>query len=516
MALSIRLRLPNRVQPEVLPPPGVIGTHTNKLHYMKQYLLDKLPTKPFALDFMQPVDTEALHVPTYYTIIRRPMDVGTIIKRVENRFYDSVEELIADFRQIISNCYKFNRPKHTVFRNGRKLEKFFYKILSQMPKGEEVDSYIDPKVPSIHYEQEKAFSVTEQQCQELLKKLHNCCCKYLVGTDVELRDFFKDNWIALSKKLSEHQFETIKDSHIHIDGIFLQFRNKNKRICENTLYELVDNISYIPLNWDLRELLYETKKAKGNWLEPYDTQTRWKDSLMSGLDFVQNFFTVNLTNDTYQKVRSKVQWKECRERLNSHWNDIVPDSPDSNDSDIQTFSEAERRAIQEQFVMLPLDSKIEIMQIIAQTEEINAENCDLQWFDIKNFGTETLQMMKKAMHPHTKINLRNMKASEKEDLQRSLENRLRNINIVLNGNRPKYTYRMQFRSTVKARKRSRLEAKVAVGEKSVSKCGAEGSSKEGLKKSSCDSNSSSSDSDSSSDSSDSSSDSEDANVMDSS
>ncbi|XP_034478057.1 bromodomain testis-specific protein [Drosophila innubila] len=536
MALMVKLKLPNRVQPDVLPPPGMCGTHTNKLHYIKKYLLDELPTKPFAPDFMQPVDTEVLQVPTYYTIIQCPMDVGTIIKRVQNRFYHGVDELIIDFRQVISNCYKFNRPNDTVYRNGQKLEKFFLKILSQMPEGDEIPSYKDPRAPRSPPEEEKASAVTEQQCREDLKKLQN---EYVEGVDGELRDFFKDKWTALSKKLSKHQFKSVEEFHLHIDGIFLQYKNQAKRIYENTFYESLDNISYQPVNKELNELLYETKKAEGSLREPYNSHSKWQDTLVNGLDATierlrNNLDTCRLNEEEKSaggegskkkpKMRTKVRGEDRPQKLNTLMNTLEPNSPDNKDTEIENFSEVERRAIQQQFVMLPLNSKIEIMHIIAQTEDINTENCDLQWFDIKNFGVETLHLMKKAMHPHTKLNLRNMKPAEKEDLQRSLENRLRNINQVLNGNRRKYTHRMRIRSTVQAKKRSRLEAKAVSGSgcgsgKSFQAVGA-GTSKQRVADNSSDSDSSdssdssSSDSDSSSDSSDSSSDSKESNVLD--
>ncbi|KAH8405282.1 hypothetical protein KR222_001751, partial [Zaprionus bogoriensis] len=73
------------------------------------------------------------------------MDVGTIIKRVQNRYYHRVDDLISDFRLVISNCFTFNRPGDVVYRNCQKLEKFFHRVLNKMPKGEEKPSTKDPQ-----------------------------------------------------------------------------------------------------------------------------------------------------------------------------------------------------------------------------------------------------------------------------------------------------------------------------------------------------------------------------------
>ena len=37
--------------------------------------------------FQSPVDTVALGLPDYFKIIARPMDLGTVKKRLENNFY---------------------------------------------------------------------------------------------------------------------------------------------------------------------------------------------------------------------------------------------------------------------------------------------------------------------------------------------------------------------------------------------------------------------------------------------
>ncbi|KAH8384678.1 hypothetical protein KR093_004625, partial [Drosophila rubida] len=73
------------------------------------------------------------------------MDVGTIIKRVHNEYYTCVNELLADMRLVISNCFTFNRPGEVVYRKGMQLEKFFLRILAQLPYGPEYRSARDPR-----------------------------------------------------------------------------------------------------------------------------------------------------------------------------------------------------------------------------------------------------------------------------------------------------------------------------------------------------------------------------------
>jgi len=38
------------------------------------------------------------------------MDMGTIKKRLQACYYDSAEACIADFNQMFTNCYTYNKP----------------------------------------------------------------------------------------------------------------------------------------------------------------------------------------------------------------------------------------------------------------------------------------------------------------------------------------------------------------------------------------------------------------------
>lgn len=82
----------------------------------------------------------------YYEIIKNPMDLGTIKKRLENCYYWSAKECIRDFNQMFTNCYTYNTPTEDVVLMAQLLEKTFLTNISQMPK-EEVE--IKPKLPPV-------------------------------------------------------------------------------------------------------------------------------------------------------------------------------------------------------------------------------------------------------------------------------------------------------------------------------------------------------------------------------
>ncbi|KAG8184570.1 hypothetical protein JTE90_007686 [Oedothorax gibbosus] len=97
----------------------------------------------FAWPFYQPVDAVKLNIPDYHKIIKVPMDLGTIKKRLENYYYYSSTECISDYNTMFMNCYIYNKPGEDVVLMAQTLEKLFLKNIAEMPK-EETELPIPP------------------------------------------------------------------------------------------------------------------------------------------------------------------------------------------------------------------------------------------------------------------------------------------------------------------------------------------------------------------------------------
>jgi len=83
-----------------------------------------------------PVDAIKLNIPDYHTIIKNPMDFGTIKKRLENNFYWSAKECIKDFNTVFTNCYVYNKAGEDIVVMAQTLEKLFLTKIASMPKEE--------------------------------------------------------------------------------------------------------------------------------------------------------------------------------------------------------------------------------------------------------------------------------------------------------------------------------------------------------------------------------------------
>jgi hypothetical protein len=88
-------------------------------------LLHKLMNHKDAWVFNEVVDTVKLGIPNYRSIIKHPMDLGTINKNLENGYYYNPEEFAYDVRLTFLNAMTFNPVGHYVYKMAHTLSKLF-------------------------------------------------------------------------------------------------------------------------------------------------------------------------------------------------------------------------------------------------------------------------------------------------------------------------------------------------------------------------------------------------------
>nr|XP_033937938.1 bromodomain testis-specific protein isoform X2 [Pseudochaenichthys georgianus] len=123
----------NPPPPEVLNPKNP-GRDTNQLQYLEKVVIKALWKHNFSWPFRQPVDAVALGLPDYYKIITKPMDLTTIEKRLQNKYYCGALDCVQDFNNMFTNCYMYNRPGDDIVLMAQTLEKLFLQKLSDMPQ----------------------------------------------------------------------------------------------------------------------------------------------------------------------------------------------------------------------------------------------------------------------------------------------------------------------------------------------------------------------------------------------
>nr|XP_018668911.1 bromodomain-containing protein 3 isoform X3 [Ciona intestinalis] len=112
------------------------GRVTNQLQYLRKVVMTSLWKHHFAWPFHVPVDPVKLGLPDYFDIIKHPMDMALIKKKLETNQYYSAKECLQDFNLMFSNCYIYNKPTDDVVLMAQTLEKNFLQKIRDMPAEE--------------------------------------------------------------------------------------------------------------------------------------------------------------------------------------------------------------------------------------------------------------------------------------------------------------------------------------------------------------------------------------------
>ncbi|KAJ6841508.1 transcription factor GTE10-like [Iris pallida] len=118
-------RFESKKQRPQQPPPSTTSDSVAAVMKQCDSLLNKLMKHSFGWAFNNPVDAVALNIPDYYTVIKHPMDFGTIKKRLSSGAYSSPWGFVADVRLTFTNAMTYNPPGNDFHIMADKLSKFF-------------------------------------------------------------------------------------------------------------------------------------------------------------------------------------------------------------------------------------------------------------------------------------------------------------------------------------------------------------------------------------------------------
>lgn len=81
-----------------------------ELQFCDEVLTELMHPKNFDINqwFLEPVDAEGFNIPTYYTQIKKPMDLGKVQRMLGSGEIASLKDFDKNVRLIFENCYKFN------------------------------------------------------------------------------------------------------------------------------------------------------------------------------------------------------------------------------------------------------------------------------------------------------------------------------------------------------------------------------------------------------------------------
>lgn len=131
--------------------------------------------------FLHPVDVVALNIPDYVDIIKHPMDLSTIEKKLNDGEYVEPKDFEEDIKLMFNNCYLYNPPSLPIHKMGRQLEKVFDEKWAQKPPKTE-------PVPLVDDAPEEEFDeVLEQRNDSDDGKLFMSCVQHINNMNIRTR-----------------------------------------------------------------------------------------------------------------------------------------------------------------------------------------------------------------------------------------------------------------------------------------------------------------------------------------
>lgn len=156
--------------------------------------------RPECAAFREPVDWKGLGLHDYPEIIKRPADLGTIKKRLEQNTYKSMEEAAEEIRLVWTNCMLYNRDGSEFYHLADKLSRAFeeaYKAARKMSDSQEdMDRVptIDEKIQLSH----DIFKINVNEMATVLTMIEDAC-PYAISRNMSA-DEVMINFDALTPK----------------------------------------------------------------------------------------------------------------------------------------------------------------------------------------------------------------------------------------------------------------------------------------------------------------------------
>ncbi|PPQ90468.1 hypothetical protein CVT25_014986 [Psilocybe cyanescens] len=150
---------------------------SEQLKYCNKILqeLNRKQYAGFAYPFYEPVDWQKLEIPSYPKIIKKPMDLSTIRKKLDGGEYETAQSFYDDFKLMIRNCFTFNPSGTPVNLAGQELQRLFDDKWKSLPPLQPQDASDDEEEDEEDSDEERrrAIAMMESQIETMKNNIES-------------------------------------------------------------------------------------------------------------------------------------------------------------------------------------------------------------------------------------------------------------------------------------------------------------------------------------------------------
>ncbi|XP_058102190.1 transcription factor GTE10-like isoform X2 [Magnolia sinica] len=213
-------------------------------------LLKRLMSHQFGWVFNDPVDVVKMNIPDYSTVIKNPMDFGTIKSKLASGAYSSPLGFVADVRLALSNAMTYNPPGNEFHTMADTLSKFFETrwksiekklpttVSQSMPAKPGISREVDAAKPLVQSKKKKPSSTNQKVKTESIKCKMTDEEKQILSRDLEsLPDDMPEHILDLLRGHNNESQTGEMEIEIDMDAISDETLFKVRKLLDDYLRE---------------------------------------------------------------------------------------------------------------------------------------------------------------------------------------------------------------------------------------------------------------------------------------
>lgn len=126
----------------------------------------------YAHPFYERVDWVKMEIPTYPKIVKKPMDLSTIRRKLDNQEYPTAQKFYDDFKLMIRNCFLFNPSGTPVNLAGIELQRLFDEKWKHLPPLREASEEEEEEEEEESEEEHQPFAGAISLMENQIKVMH--------------------------------------------------------------------------------------------------------------------------------------------------------------------------------------------------------------------------------------------------------------------------------------------------------------------------------------------------------